>query len=57
MNIAEKITEYRAKHGISQGAMAFRVGVSYPTLNKAENGKKIGKLSAEKIKRFLEEQK
>ena len=50
-NIAEELKKLRQQHGWSQEDLARKIGVSFATVNRWENGKtKPSRLAQEKIK-------
>lgn len=53
IKLAERIREARIRTGITQGNLAKRIGISYPTLNKYERGHRSPK--AELLGRIAEE--
>lgn len=53
MTLSQKIIEYRAREDISQAELAARVGVDRTTINRAENGVEVSRLTAAKIERVL----
>lgn len=55
MTLSDRIIEYRAREDISQAEFASRAKVDRTTIIKAENGGKVTRLTAAKIKRVLTE--
>ena len=54
-NILKKLEKYRLEHGLSQTALAKKVGVSFQTINRWLNGHvRPNRLQIEKIQKFLE---
>ncbi len=53
MTLSQKIIEYRAREDISQAELAARVGIDRTTINKAENGGEVSRLTVAKIERVL----
>lgn len=53
-DLPKQIVRYRAQEDISQAELASRVGVDRGTINKAENGKRVSRLTVAKIERILE---
>ena len=47
--IIEKIVEYRIKHGMNQGQLAEKVGVTQQQISKVENGEFSSIMTLEKI--------
>lgn len=53
MTLSDRMIEYRARENISQAELASRVGVDRTTINKAENGKLVSRLTEAKIELVL----
>lgn len=53
MALSERIIEYRAREDISQSEFAARVGVDRTTINKAEKGVALSRLTEAKINLVL----
>lgn len=48
-SLGKMMTRYRAIHGMTQGDLAKKVGVDRVTINNAENGKNVSKVTEAKI--------
>lgn len=54
MTLQERMIQYRAKHNLSQGALAKAVGVTLQTIYSIENGlQSPSKLTAAKLEMVL----
>lgn len=53
MTLSERIIEYRAKHNLSQSEFAAKVGVGRDIIGRAENGRKVSRLTEAKINLVL----
>ena len=53
MNAGEKVREFRAKKGMTQGDFAKYAGISTPTVQKIEKGIDVSLLIASKIAKAL----
>ena len=53
MTLSDRMIEYRARENISQAELAVRVGVDRTTINKAENGWQVSRLTEAKIEIVL----
>ena len=55
MAIADEILEYRAKHNMTQGQLADKVGVTVQTISNIENGYQTpSRLTEKKLKLVIE---
>lgn len=55
MELAKRIIEYRAKHGLSQRAFAKKAKLTPQTVCFIENGKEPSKITRAKIELAMEE--
>ena len=53
MTLSEKIIEYRARNDLSQSEFAAKVGVGRDIIGRAENGRKVSRLTEAKINLVL----
>ena len=53
MTLSERIIEYRARNDLSQSEFADKVGVGRDIIGRAENGRKVSRLTEAKINLVL----